>query len=251
MNSGDLLKLLELDEFVVIDFETTGLDPNEDTIIEAAAVRFSEGQPVDEFQQLINPGRPIPRQIVELTNITDEMVSDQPTIEEVGNDFIQFVGSAPLVAQNISFDMGFLKTMRVRLELDEEVDNQLFDTLPLARTFLYHHPGFSLGALCEFFQLAHSGAHRAYNDALNTGHVFIKLVHEAASFPLPIIQELLGVQSHLELPNKALYVRLAQVMSSGGSVKGLTISQIERPTLQAVYETESPAETYTPLTPEE
>ncbi len=251
MTSRDLLTLLGLDDFVVIDFETTGLEAGEDQIIEAAAVRFRNGEPVEEFQQLINPGRPIPRLIVELTNITDDMVADQPTVDEVGDEFLKFLGNSPLVGQNIRFDLGFLRVLKARLGRKEEVTNRQFDTLALARTFLYHHTGFSLGALCEFFDLAHEGAHRAFNDALNTGHVFIRLVHEAAGFPLPIIQTLLSVQTHVEIPNKALYISLAQAMSSSGRIKGLAASQIERPVRQAVYESQVAEGDYAPVTPED
>ena len=251
MTSRDLLTLLGLDDFVVIDFETTGLDVGQDEIIEAAAVRFRHGEPAEEFQQLVNPGRSIPRFVEDLTNITNEMVADQPTIDEVGDEFLKFLGDRPLVGQNIGFDLGFLRRLKIRLGREEQVTNRQFDTLTLGRTFLYHHTGFSLAALCEFFGLAHEGAHRAFNDALNTGHVFIRLVHEAAGFPLPIIQALLAVQDHVEIPNKALYVSLVQTMASSGQVKGLTTSQIERPVKQAVYEGQVAGTDYSPVTPED
>ena len=155
MTSRDLLTLLGLDDFVVIDFETTGLDVGQDEIIEAAAVRFRHGEPAEEFQQLVNPGRSIPRFVEDLTNITNEMVADQPTIDEVGDEFLKFLGDRPLVGQNIGFDLGFLRRLKIRLGREEQVTNRQFDTLTLGRTFLYHHTGFSLAALCEFFGLAH------------------------------------------------------------------------------------------------
>ncbi len=249
ISPADLLALLELDDFVVIDFETTGLSASNSKIIELAAVRFRGGKPAEEFQQLVNPGEPIPTQIIEITNITDEMVADEPTIEEVGQEFVDFVGELPLVAHNIRFDLAFLKGIRLALNLEETISNSLFDTITLARTFLYHHTGFSLASLCDFFNLPHEGAHRAYNDALNTGHLFVKLVHEATACPLPVIQSLLGVQEHVSIPNKLLYIKLANAMSSAGQNKGLTTSSIERPVYRAIYENEGRGDQYKPRTP--
>jgi len=213
---ADLLALLGLDDFIVIDFETTGLSAKTSKIIELAAVRFRDGEPAEEYQQLVNPGEPIPTQIIEITNITDEMVTDEPTIEEVGQEFLDFVGELPLVAHNIRFDLAFLQGIRIALSLEETVSNPLFDTITLARTFLYHHTGFNLASLCDFFDLPHEGAHRAYNDALNTGYLFIKLVYEAAACPLPVIQSLLGVQEHVSIHQQAaLYQSGQRIVISG------------------------------------
>ena len=250
MSPSNLLALLELDDFVVIDFETTGLDPDTCKIIELAAVRFRDGQPAKEFQQLINPQKPIPTEIVELTNITNDMVAGEPTIEEVGREFLDFIGERPLVAHNIRFDLAFLRNICLALGQLDTITNPLYDTLTLGRTFLYHHTGFNLTALCDFYGLPHKEAHRAYNDALNTGHIFVKLVHEASAYPLPVIQSLSGMQEHVDIPNKRLYVRLVNVMSSTGRTKGLTTSTVERPALRAIYEHGGRGDDYSPHTPE-
>jgi predicted DnaQ family exonuclease/DinG family helicase len=250
MPASNLLTLLELDDFVVIDFETTGLDPQNCKIIELGAVRFWGGEPVDEFQQLVNPLEPIPTEIIDLTNISDDMVTGEPSIDEVGQDFLDFVGNSPLVAHNIRFDLSFMMGIYKALGQPEEITNHLYDTMPLARTFLFHHNGFSLSALCDFFELEHKQAHRAYHDALNTGHIFINLVNEAATCPLPVIQSLLGVQQHLDIPNKHLYVRLANVMTSKGHLKGITESVIDRPRPRAILEHEGMGDDYGPVTPE-
>jgi predicted DnaQ family exonuclease/DinG family helicase len=242
--------MLELDDFVVLDFETTGLDPESCKIIEIGAVRFWGGEPVEEFQQLVNPLEPIPREIVDLTSITDDMVTDEPSIEQVGQDLLDFIGESALVAHNIRFDLGFLKGVYRALGKPEEVLNHLYDTMTLARTFLFHHTGFNLTALCDYYDLEHKEAHRAYNDALNTGHIFVKLVQEAASYPLPVIQSLLGVMQHVDFPNKHLYVRLANVMSSTGHMKGINVSTIEHPVPRAIFEHEGKGDDYGPQTAE-
>ncbi len=150
MTTSQLLEQLELDDFVVIDFETTGLDSETNAIIELGAVRFRGGEHADTFQQLVNPLEPIPRLVVDLTNITDDMVAGEPTIAEVGQEFLDFVGQRPLVAHNIRFDLAFLRSIYRSLGQPDEIGNLLYDTLPLARTLLYFHSGFSLGALCEY-----------------------------------------------------------------------------------------------------
>ena len=159
MTSANLLALLKLDDFVVIDFETTGFSPDHDKIIEIGAVRFVDGEPAGEYQQLINPGIPIPGEIVELTNISDEMVVGEPAIEAVADELIKFVGDRPIVAQNISFDLSFLKAMLRQMQRSDELSNELYDTLPLARTYLFHRSGYSLGALCSYFGIDHQNAH--------------------------------------------------------------------------------------------
>ncbi|MCH8328415.1 MAG: hypothetical protein IID15_07845, partial [Candidatus Marinimicrobia bacterium] len=249
MTTANLLALLKLDDFVVIDFETTGFSPEKDKIIELGAVRFVDGEPAADFRQLVNPGVAIPGEIVDLTNISDEMVADEPALEEVADRFIEFVGSSPIVAQNIAFDLSFLKVMLRQQRGDDELPNELYDTLPLARTYLFHRSGYSLGALCAYFGIEHTSAHRAYHDALNTGHIFIKLLNEAASYPLPVVQSLLAVQDHVQLPNKQLYVRLIDAMNASGRTTGLTESGIEFDLPRPILTHEGAGESYVPQTP--
>ena len=251
MTTANLLALLKLDEFVVIDLETTGFSAQSDKIIELGAVRFVGGEPAADFRQLVNPGVAIPGEIVVLTNISDEMVADEPALEAVADSFIKFVGSSPIVAQNISFDLSFFKVMLRELHGDDQLPNELYDTLPLARTYLFHRSGYSLGALCAYFGIEHTSAHRAYHDALNTGHIFIKLLHEAASYPLPVVQSLLAVQDHVQLPNKQLYVRLIDAMSAGGRTTGLTDSEIEFDLPRPLLNHDGAGESYVPKTPEQ
>ncbi|MCK4579255.1 MAG: 3'-5' exoribonuclease, partial [Candidatus Marinimicrobia bacterium] len=249
MEISQLLSLLGLNDFVVIDFETTGLDTAKSRIIEIAAVRFSDGEATGSYQQLIDPGEPIPCEIIELTNISDEMVAGQPAIEDEAQTLIDFVGASPLVAHNIRFDLAFLNNVYELLGAGRKAANPLYDTLSLGRTVAFHHNGFSLGALCDHFGIKQASAHRAYDDALNTGHLFLHLVEECASLPLPVIQTLLAVQSHIEIPNKALYIAIANAMTSAGQVKGLTVSKIKRPVRSAVYEFEG-AGNFEPVPPQ-
>ena len=98
------------DEFVVFDFETTGFNAGgADSIIEIGAVKLKDGMIVDRFDELINPGRPLPQKIVELTNITDQMLEDKDTEENAVKRFIEWFGEAPMVAHNAKFDVSFLE----------------------------------------------------------------------------------------------------------------------------------------------
>ena len=95
-------------EFVVFDLETTGIGATSNEIIEIGAVRVVNNVITDKFSTFVNPGRPIPYNIQELTSINDEMVADAPSIDKALPDFLEFCGNAVLVAHNASFDTGFI-----------------------------------------------------------------------------------------------------------------------------------------------
>ena len=99
----------EYSTFVVFDIETTGLSAVNDMITEIGAIKVENGKIIDTFSQLINPERPIPEKITNLTGITDDMVKDKPTIGEIINDFKEFIKDHVLVAHNASFDVGFIR----------------------------------------------------------------------------------------------------------------------------------------------
>ena len=108
METKKLLNQLGLVEYIAFDFETTGLNPNEDRIIEIAAIKFLNGKPVDRFVTLVNPERPIDPFITDITGISDKMVKEEPIELDILDDFLEFLSDLPLVAHNISFDKSFL-----------------------------------------------------------------------------------------------------------------------------------------------
>ena len=102
---AEMLQQIKYDDFVVIDLETTGLDPIEDKIIEIGAIRFVNGEEKERFETLVNPGKAIPDFITKLTGIKDQDVQSSPKIDKVFDDAIAFIGNSPLVGHQINFDI--------------------------------------------------------------------------------------------------------------------------------------------------
>ncbi|NOZ03453.1 MAG: hypothetical protein GXO92_02470 [FCB group bacterium] len=236
MEISAILKQLNLSEFVAFDFETTGLDPVEDRIIEIAAVRFVDGQITDRFVTLVNPGKQISEVITDITGISNSMVEDAPPEKEVIADFFAFLGNAPLVAHHISFDISFLKALHDR-HGRPYVEHKLYDTLQLARSVLFDRSAYNLGSIADEMGLSSSGSHRAEKDAENCGLIFLRLVEETASLPLEVVSKILALIKSSTIPNKALFVDLANVLTARGDLKkGLTESKIRRPVYKNIFE---------------
>ena len=119
-----------MDSYVVFDIETTGFNSVNDRIIEIGAVRVVEGEIKETFSEFVNPERPIPYKITQLTTITDDMVKDAGTIEEILPQFLKFCEGSVLVAHNAGFDTGFIRENAKRLNLP--YDHTVVDTLGLA-----------------------------------------------------------------------------------------------------------------------
>src|SRR5512146_2425053 len=96
--------------YIALDLETTGLSPERDAIIEVGAVKFRDGEPTDRFGTLVNPGRPIPYEVQQLTGICDADVVGKPRFMDIAGQLMRFVGPLPVVGHNVSFDLGFLHT---------------------------------------------------------------------------------------------------------------------------------------------
>lgn len=160
--------------YVVFDIETTGLSSRNDKITEIGAVKIKDGIITDRFSQLINPEKEIPQVVVELTGISNSLVENEPTIEEVIPKFYEFAKDSVLVAHNAKFDISFIRREYKKNNL--EFKHPILDTLVLARATMTHMKRFNLGTLCKNLGVSLVGAHRAVNDAEATAEVFIKLV---------------------------------------------------------------------------
>ena len=162
--------------FIVFDLETTGLNPASEEITEIAAVRVVEGEIRDSFQTYVNPHKPIPPEITELTGISDETVADAPDLDKAVPEFLKWVGEGqyPLVAHNAGFDMGFLRTACQRLGIEREFTS--IDTLEMSRLMLPHMHKFKLNILAKELQVGPFEHHRASEDAAVLGRIYVKLL---------------------------------------------------------------------------
>ena len=218
MKRKELLKRLDLSTFIAFDFETTGLDHQNDKIIEVAAIKFIDGEIADRYVELVNPGMSIPSVITEITGISDKMVRSSPSEELIIDDLLSFIGDNPLVAHNIHFDEKFLFQLCNRLGRDV-LENAQYDTLQLARSVLYDQPVFNLSALSEYFGLSSKGAHRAEKDTENTGLIFLELVDEVSKYPLETISRVNSMIKGTSVPNQKLYVDLGNELTKNGDLK--------------------------------
>ena len=177
----DLTKIAENEKgqdlegtYVVFDIETTGFSAVTDRIIEIGAVKVEDGKITDKFSTFVNPKRPIPFRITELTSITDEMVIGSPDIETILPQFIDFIGDAVLVAHNASFDVGFIEQNCKRQKI--ETDFTYVDTVALARVLLPALNRFKLDTVAKALNISLENHHRAVDDAGCTAEIFVKFV---------------------------------------------------------------------------
>lgn len=175
--------------FVVVDLETTGgrataKNPGDrcDAITEIGAVKVRGGVVLGEFGTLVDPGRAIPPQIVQLTGITTAMVRDAPTIASVLPMFLEFARGAVLVAHNSGFDIGFLKAAAAQCDIAWPKPPVLC-TVRLARRVLTRDeaPSVALGALARLFSTSCEPTHRALDDAKATVDVLHGLIERVGN----------------------------------------------------------------------
>ena len=145
--TADLFRRIKYDDFVVVDLETTGLDPTENKIIEIGAVRYVDGKEKEVFEILVNPEVPIPDFITKLTGISDKDVAKSPKIDDVFDSLTTFIGNSPIIGHQINFDTSFLE-YHLRTKYNDfsnwDKESQRFkyltnirmDTLFLSRIFL-------------------------------------------------------------------------------------------------------------------
>lgn len=169
---------------VAIDIETTGLDPNRDAVIEIGAIKFNGRRIEDEWTTFINPNRPIPEAITNLTGIDDSMVRSAPRLSDVTGDLQAFIGECPVLGQNVRFDLGFLQKHHILLF------NQVIDTYELASVLLPTASRYNLSALGQQLGIPLPASHRALDDARLTHAVYLRLMDLAAELPLELLAEI-------------------------------------------------------------
>ncbi len=163
-------------EYVVFDTETTGFTPYNDQMIEIGAVKIKNGVVTDHFDELINPHRKLPQKIVELTNITDEMLQDKDSEENATKRFLEFVGDLPMVAHNAKFDIGFISAAMNKYNLGE-FKNTVIDTMSMARMLYPEWKNHKLSTLVKNLDVPwdENEHHRGDYDSEGTAIAFYKM----------------------------------------------------------------------------
>lgn len=158
-------------DYVVIDIETTGIGEKH-RIVELAGVKFQNDKVVDVFDTYVDPGMPIPAYATAIHGIRDADVAEAPTIREIMPYFCKFIGDSNIVGHNVRFDLDFLLRNGLSINLQ---DRYIFDTLALARKYVVQAPNHKLETMIHWFNINTDKRHRAKDDSIATGELFMKL----------------------------------------------------------------------------
>lgn len=168
-----------INEFIAVDLETTGLSSYEDRILEIGAAHFKDGKIINKFNMLINPKIPISAKITSINGITNEMVKNELYEYEVIKSFYDFVkipASRGVIfcAHNANFDFGFLEYAFNRNKISLSL--KYMDTLQLAKLYIEDIKNYKQSTLEEYFNIINEKSHRALTDAMACGEIFISLI---------------------------------------------------------------------------
>ncbi len=169
-------RLLKEVDFVVVDIEATGAKMPPNRIIELGAYRISGGRIVDELLTLVNPEISIPRFVMSLTGISNEMVKQAPLFAEVAPRWLEFVKDAVLIAHNAPFDTNFLNHEISRVYPGHRMFNPHLCTVTLSRSAVPGLANYRLDTVADHFSIPIFDRHRAGSDALATAEVFLRIL---------------------------------------------------------------------------
>lgn len=162
------------DNYVVVDIETTGLDPRFDEIIELAAIKYENNTEVDRFQSLVKPEYGISEFITELTGITEDMLADAPSVSSVLPDFRAFTGNSIIIGHNVNFDINFIYDFSAHQSLSP-FTNDFVDTMRLSRRLYKDMPNHKLQSLVSYLGIGDTVEHRALADCISTHQCYLKM----------------------------------------------------------------------------
>lgn len=237
-----------MSSIVALDIETTGVDSQRDSIIEIGAVRFNQQRIEGEWNSLINPGKPIPRHITQLTGINNAMVSNSPYIGDVISDLEHFVSDLPILGHNVKFDLSFLKEQQLFHH------NTALDTYDMAAVLLPNASRYNLGALAQALNIPAPTTHRALADAQITRNLYLRLYDLALNLPLDLLRELVRLSENVVWGADFLFRNAFNQVNQdrGNSPKPSTIaSPIYTDPLPPEYEPLHPNDPLLPLDIEE
>lgn len=166
------MPLISEETFVCLDCELTGLDPNQDRIIEVAAVRFAGNTILESFESLIDPECTIPDLSIAIHHITQDMVAGKPKMKDILSDLLKLIGKNTIIGHGVGFDMEMIALAAERAGVPCTIrQNRFLDTLRMARLY-GESPVNSLEHLRQHFNIEQEGAHRAMNDVTVNMEVF-------------------------------------------------------------------------------
>lgn len=163
-----------LSDYIIFDIETTWLDSSYDEVIEIGAIKVKNNKIVSKFNSLVKPKNEIDEYITELTGITNEMVKDAPTIEEILPDFMNYIGNDILIGHNVNFDINFIYDNLYRNKFDV-LTNDFIDTMRISRKLLPELPHHRLIDLAKYFKIDSTNNHRSLKDCEITMNVYENL----------------------------------------------------------------------------
>ena len=163
-------------EYCVLDLETTGISHITEKITEVGIIKIKNGEVISEFECFVNPEKPIPERVVEITHITDDMVKDAETIDKVIPKIIEFIGNDVLVAHNAGFDIGFLKYNFEKYGY--KLENTYIDTLRLSKAIFPEFKKYKLGIIADNLGIKVDVAHRALDDVKTLVEVFKVMIEK-------------------------------------------------------------------------
>ena len=163
-----------IDDYVLVDIETTGFSPINDEIIEIGAIKVENNKIVKQYDELIKIDKILPQKITELTGITDNMLKNGKLPNIVLEEFIEFVGNNIIVGHNVNFDLGFLCN-KCKKYLNYNLNNDYIDTLYLARKLVPNAINHKLGTLAKMFNISYEGTNRGLKDIKKNNSVYNSL----------------------------------------------------------------------------
>ncbi len=174
--------------YCVFDLETTGTSFRTDSITEVGIMKVKNGEIIDQFESFVNPLRHIPDEVQEITHITDDMVKDAPTIDEILPKILEFFGDSVLVAHNANFDTSFIRYACEQRNIPFK--NTYLDTLALAKVLYPDFTKYKLGIIAEKLGIKVENAHRALDDVNTTVQVFNKMCEELEENKVTMLHEI-------------------------------------------------------------
>jgi len=187
--------MIQTTPFIVVDLETTGLEPKLDRIIEIAAVKVLDGKIIDEWNTLVNPEIFLSQTTTDITGITTEMVQKAPLFQDVVDDYLKFMGDGSIfVAHNVDFDHAFMNQHLLKHDRPG-LPHPYMCTFKLAKRVHPNLSRYNLGFLAESFGVDLSQAHRALHDARATAELFIKFMSVLQNGGLKTVRDIPVIQN--------------------------------------------------------